>query len=132
MDPVTACCLILRRIQQNTEAAALQKLYPDEGPLRRELYVKYLRMFKAGKVHNERGALGGNRVGKTLGIGGYETALHLTGLYPDWWPGHVYEHPILAWGAGTGNKKVRDVNQKMLLGTLHQTCLLYTSPSPRD
>lgn len=120
MDPATAACLILQRIRQSTESAALDNLYPDEGPLRRELYGKYLQMFAAGKQHAERAALGGNRVGKTLGIGGYESACHLTGLYPDWWDGWRVRHPMLAWAAGTKSIKVRDVNQKMLLGTLHK------------
>jgi phage terminase large subunit-like protein len=88
--------------------------------LRRELYDKYTEVFTAGSVHQERCTLGGNRVGKTLGIGGYETALHLTGLYPHWWDGHRYNKPMLAWAAGTKSAKVRDVNQKFLLGTLHQ------------
>lgn len=120
MEPKAAIYLILQELRRRTEADKLSQMYPDEGPLRRELYVKYLRMFAAGKTHNERCALGGNRVGKTLGIGGYETALHLTGLYPDWWPGKVFDEPLLAWAAGTKAVKVRDVNQKMLLGTLHQ------------
>ncbi len=120
MTPLTACFLILQEIRRRTEQDKLAQLYPDDGPLRRELYSKYVEVFEAGKIHAERCALGGNRVGKTLGLGGYETALHLTGLYPDWWPGRTYDRPILAWAAGTKTAKVRDVNQKMLLGQLHQ------------
>lgn len=110
--------LVLQEIESRTELNALQSLYPDEGPLRREKYGKYLEAFEAGKIHDERAILGGNRVGKTLGIGGYEAACHLTGEYPDWWRGHVIDHPGLFWAAGTKGVKVRDVNQKMLLGTL--------------
>lgn len=120
MDPIAACYVILQEIRRRTESTALSQLYPDEGPLRRELYAKHLLMFAAGKEHQERAALGGNRVGKSLGIGGYETALHLTGLYPDWWPGHVYTKPILCWAAGTNATKVRDTNQKFLIGGLVQ------------
>lgn len=120
MDPRTACYLILQELKRRTEADKLQQLYPDEGVLRRELYGKYLEVFAAGVEHNERATLGGNRVGKTLGIGGYETALHLTGLYPDWWVGKRFDKPILCWAAGTKSSKVRDVNQKMLLGALNQ------------
>ena len=120
MEPRAALYLIVQEIRRRTEAEKLTQLYPDEGPFRRELYVKYVAMFAAGLEHQERCALGGNRVGKTLGIGGYETALHLTGLYPEWWPGKRYSRPILAWAAGTKTSKVRDVNQKMLLGALHQ------------
>ena len=120
MDRATAVGVILRQIRNRTEASALATLYPDTGPLRRELYVKYIEAFAAGLIHNERAILGGNRVGKTLGIGGYESACHLTGLYPPWWPGHVVDHPMLAWAAGTKGTKVRDVNQKFLLGKLHR------------
>lgn len=120
MDPITATGILVRQIRQRTEAGALASLYPDDGPLRRELYGKYIQAFEAGKIHNERAILGGNRVGKTLGIGGYETACHLTGIYPDWWPGHIIDKPALFWAAGTKGTKVRDVNQKMLLGKLHK------------
>ena len=120
MDPVTAAGLILREIKNRTDGGKLSTLYPDTGPLRRELYAKYLESFKAGKIHQERAILGGNRVGKTLGIGGFETACHLTGFYPPWWEGHVIDHPGLFWAAGTKSAKVRDVNQKMLLGELHR------------
>ncbi len=120
MNPTTAACLILQVLRQRTERDKLAQLYPNEGPLRRELYVKYMTMFAAGKIHNERICLGGNRVGKTLGIGGYETALHLTGLYPDWWPGRRWDRPMLTWACGTKGLKVRDVNQYFLLGKLHQ------------
>lgn len=118
MDPVAALHLILQEIKRRTEQTALEQFYPDEGPLRRELYHKHLAMLAAGKIHNERTSLGGNRTGKTTSIGGYETALHLTGLYPDWWEGRVYTKPILVWAAGTKSIKVRDVNQRVILGKL--------------
>lgn len=120
MTPRIACYLILQELRRRTETDKLQQLYPDTGLLRRDLYGKYLETFEAGAIHNERCVLGGNRVGKTIGIGGYETTVHLTGLYPDWWKGKRYTKPILAWAAGTKASKVRDVNQKFLLGTLHQ------------
>jgi phage terminase large subunit-like protein len=112
---------VLQEIRRRTERAKLSALYPDEGPLRRELYVKHLKMLAAGAKHQERVALGGNRVGKTMGIGGYETALHLTGLYPHWWQGHRFNKPILVWAAGTKAVKTRDTNQKMLIGALSRS-----------
>lgn len=120
MEPRTALYLCLQEIRRRTERDKLAQLYPDEGPLRRELYVKHQKMLAAGAVHNERCALGGNRIGKTLSIGGYEAALHLTGLYPSWWEGRRFDKPILLWAAGTKGAKVRDVNQLFLLGKLHQ------------
>jgi hypothetical protein len=92
---------------------SLYRLYPDGGPLRRALYQRHLQFFAAGGYHDpietwcpedcdgsphrERLALCANRVGKTLGMGGYETALHLTGRYPEWWIGHRFDRPIEAW-----------------------------------
>lgn len=57
-----------------------------------------------------------NRVGKTLGLGGYEMACHLTGLYPDWWKGRRFPHAIGAWAAGKTNETTRDIIQAALLG----------------
>ena len=59
-----------------------------------------------------------NRVGKTWGAGGYETALHLTGDYPDWWEGHRFDRPIDAWAAGDTSETTRDIVQKALMGSL--------------
>ena len=101
MEPQTATYLVLQELRRRTERDKLAQLYPDAGPLRRELYEKHIAMLKAGAIHAERVALGGNRIGKTLSIGGYETALHLSGLYPPWWEGKRFEEPILVWAAGT-------------------------------
>ncbi len=94
----------------------LYSLYPDEGPLRRELYAKHLQFFAAGTQHTERAAIAANRVGKSFGIGGYEVTLHLTGLYPDWWVGRRFDHPIDAWVAGDTGETTRDIPQLILLG----------------
>ena len=90
--------------------------YPEKGPLRRELYAKHMEFFAAGKEHRERCMLAANRVGKTEGVGGYETVLHLTGDYPDWWPGRRFDHPVEAWAAGDTTLTVRDIIQQKLLG----------------
>ena len=94
----------------------LFSLYPDDGPLRRALYAKHLQFFAAGTTHTERAAIAANRVGKSFGIGGYETALHLTGHYPDWWVGRRFDHPIDAWAAGDTTETTRDIIQLILLG----------------
>ena len=43
-------------------------------------------------------------------------ALHLTGLYPDWWEGKTFDEPVEAWTAGVTAKSVRDIMQSLLLG----------------
>lgn len=57
-----------------------------------------------------------NRVGKTEGVGAYETVLHLTGNYPPWWAGRRFTRPISAWAAGQTSKTTRDIIQSVLLG----------------
>lgn len=90
--------------------------YPDLGPLRRELYPKHQAFLAAGKTKRERLMLAANRVGKTESVGGYELALHLTGLYPIWWAGRRFARPIKAWAAGDSGKTTRDIIQNKLLG----------------
>ena len=94
----------------------LYRLYPDAGPLRRELYVPHCQFFRAGTRFRERAIISANRIGKTYGVGGYELVLHLTGKYPDWWVGRRFERPINAWAAGDTSQTVRDIIQRKLLG----------------
>lgn len=102
--------------QRRGQRRRLWDYYPDTGPLRRELYPKHVEFFAAGAQHRERLMLAANRVGKTEGIGGYETALHLTGRYPVWWPGRRFTRPISCWIAGKTNETTRDIQQKKLFG----------------
>lgn len=95
--------------------------YPDSGPLRRELYPRHLSFFAAGASHRERLFMAANRVGKTEGVGGYETTLHLTGAYPPWWEGRRFERPISAWAAGRTGETTRDIVQAKLLGRVEGT-----------
>lgn len=44
----------------------LYRYYPDDGPLRRELYTKHVEFFAAGATHRERLMLAANRVGKCI------------------------------------------------------------------
>lgn len=94
----------------------LSSYYPDEGPLRRELYIKHTQFFAAGVQHRERLMLAANRVGKTEGVGGYEVTLHLTGRYPPWWNGRRFDRPTDWWAAGDTAKTTRDIVQAKLLG----------------
>ena len=111
----------LYRLRQDDKRRAeynrILSFYPDSGPLRRELYPKHLEFFQAGAIHRERCFLAANRVGKTEGVGAYETTLHLTGEYPDWWVGRRFDHAIDAWAVGESSKTVnREILQPKLLG----------------
>lgn len=90
--------------------------FPDEGPLRRELYPKHLEFFRAGVEHRERAFIAANRVGKTESCGGYELTLHLIGEYPDWWEGRRFDRPVKVWACGDTSQTTRDILQMKLLG----------------
>lgn len=92
-------------------------LFPDQGPLRRELYPKHMEFFAASKTHREICFLAANRAGKSI-AGAYATTAHLTGEYPHWWPGRTFRRPIRAWVAGDTNETTRDIIQLELLGNV--------------
>lgn len=84
--------------------------------------IKYFRPFEhqikffgTGKSER-RGILAANRIGKTVSTC-FETAYHLTGLYPDWWQGHRFTSPITCMVAGEGWSQVALVLQNELLGS---------------
>lgn len=108
--------LLMQEAVRRRKTNRIDWYYPDGGPLRRELYTKSMEYFGSGLKHGERCLMAANRVGKTEGIGGYETACHLTGIYPEWWPGRKFRRPIKAWCAGDTSLTVRDILQKKLLG----------------
>lgn len=107
---------IVSELRRREKFKTFTKLYPEEGPLRREMYPKHMAFFRAGIDHRERAFMAGNRIGKTLGVGGYELVLHLTGEYPEWWEGRRFDGPIKAWAAGDTNKTVKDILQAKIVG----------------
>lgn len=107
--------LSLREKERRQKRRKLFTFYPDEGPLRRALYPQHMEFFRLGAEVSTRAFMAANRVGKTEG-GGYETVLHLTGRYPDWWPGRRFDRPIDAWCAGDTKETVRDIIQQKMVG----------------
>lgn len=102
--------------QRRTKERKIYVLYPDDGPLRRELYPKHTKFFEAGAKFRQRLFLAANRVGKTEGTGLYELVMHCTGDYPDWWRGKRHNRPVRCWAAGDTSKTVREILQLKLLG----------------
>lgn len=108
---------LLEERQRRKSSSKLKALYPTEGPLRRELYTKHLEFFAAGLTKLERAAIAANRTGKTT-LSAYETTLHLTGLYPDWWTGRKFSRPVEWWMASDTAETTRDISQKEMLGPI--------------
>lgn len=80
-----------------------------------EPYPKQKEFHSAGADYDERLLMAANQVGKTL-AGSFEWAMHLTGRYPDWWKGHVFNGPVRLWAAGVTAESTRDTVQRILIG----------------
>ena len=107
--------LLAERIRRDNQRKWLT-YYPDNGPLRRELYPKHMQCFADGAQYQQRLFMAANRVGKTEGVGAYEVALHLTGNYPAWWKGRRFDRKTKGWAAGDTRQTVRDILVEKLLG----------------
>lgn len=115
----------LRVIGERHGQRQFHRMYPEETQTdrvtgqvfhARHLYPRHMEFFDAGREYRERCFMAGNRIGKTYGAGGYETACHATGLYPDWWTGRRFARPVRAWVAGKTNETTRDIIQSTLFG----------------
>lgn len=109
----------------------------EDGPFDIDKCPKHMAFFNAGATYPERCFMAANRAGKSIS-GAYETAVHATGLYPDWWAGKRYNRPITAWAAGSTGITTRDTVQKELLGDLGRRgegmipadCIISTTAKP--
>jgi phage terminase large subunit-like protein len=81
------------------------------------LYAWQTRFIRATANHKACMLMAANQVGKTR-TGLTIDAFHLTGDYPDIWPGHKFEVPPMVWLLGFSMEKTRDLLQKVLFGNL--------------
>ncbi|WP_281035157.1 terminase large subunit domain-containing protein [Mesorhizobium tamadayense] len=75
--------------------------------------------------------MAGNQLGKTR-AGGAEWAMHLTGRYPDWWVGEVFDRPVRLWAAGVTGEGTRDNPQRVLVGPPQLAAAWGTGMIPAD
>ena len=78
-------------------------------------YAKQIEFHKAGASYRERLFMAGNQLGKTL-AGAAEAAMHLTGNYPEWWPGRRFDRPIVALAGSESYELTRDGVQRLMVG----------------
>ena len=71
--------------------------------------------FQTDNPASQRCLMAANGVGKTW-CGGMETAMHLTGIYPDWYKGPRFKKPVEWVAAGKTNDATKMVVQKELFG----------------
>ncbi|PZQ77950.1 MAG: DNA packaging protein [Variovorax paradoxus] len=91
-------------------------------------YPKQLEFHARGAQFRERLLMAGNQLGKTWSAG-FETAMHLTGRYPDSWPGRTWDRPVAGWAAGVTSEVTRDSVQRVLCGRINA---IGTGAIPRD
>ena len=102
--------------------------------LHNRVFVPYTRQkefFTLGSTRRFRMFNAGNQLGKS-DAGAYETRCHVTGVYPDWWEGRRFRHPLLAWACGITADKTMNINQGKLLGAPNTPGSLGTGLIPKD
>ena len=117
--------LLLKRLKAETARRTQENRLKVYTP-----YTKQVEFHALGASKRERLLMASNRFGKTE-CGGAETAMHLTGLYPEWWVGKRFDHPIKAWAAGVTSESTRDVVQDKLLGPPSRSEALGTGYVPK-
>ena len=68
-------------------------------------HPKQLEFHTLGVAARHRMFLAGNRTGKSFCCS-MEVCMHLTGMYPEWWPGYRYDRPVNVWVGGMTNQEV--------------------------
>ncbi|HTH11896.1 MAG TPA: terminase family protein [Acidovorax sp.] len=91
-------------------------------------YAKQSEFHGKGLTFRERLLMAGNQLGKTWSAG-FETAMHLTGRYPDWWQGRAFDKAVAGWAAGVTSEVTRDSVQRVLCGRINA---IGTGAIPRD
>ncbi len=94
----------------------IDTVFPDSGPLRRELYPKHVEFLNGGSKYGERLFSAANQIGKTLTIL-LEGYWHASGRYPDWWEGKRFRRPTVGiFGAQTWEHMRTGLQTKLLTG----------------
>lgn len=86
---------------------------------------------KEEHLSTQRALMTGNQMGKTT-CGAAETAMHLTGLYPDWWEGHRFSKPVKCLVGSNTNETARDICQRELFGDPSDDMALGSGFVPKD
>ncbi len=121
-DQVEKAIEIARKIKSRKESYKIESY--DPYPFQQKFHA-------TGKTSNQRLLMCANRIGKSYS-GAMEMAMHLTGIYPSWWKGKVFDRGITAWAGGISNESTRDIVQAELLGAPEDPSAWGTGAVPRD
>jgi phage terminase large subunit-like protein len=106
LPPKLAYLKLVQELKRRQDANKLARYKP---------YPKQVEFHARGATHRERLFRAGNQLGKTWSSA-YEIAFHLTGQYPDWWPGKRWARGVTGWALGESMESTRDTLQRLLLG----------------
>jgi phage terminase large subunit-like protein len=117
--------LLLATLEAEKDKRTRENRLKDYQP-----YAKQAEFHAAGARYRERLFMAGNQLGKTV-AGSFEVALHLTGLYPDWWQGRRWDRPTKWWAAGVTGESTRDNPQRLLVGPPQDGSMRGTGAVPK-
>lgn len=95
----------------------LEELRTNYGLMFYNPYVKQREFHERGALKRERLLMAGNKLGKTYSAG-FEVAMHVTGIYPDWWTGYRCTKQNRWWVGSVTSELTRDGAQRILLGNV--------------
>ena len=78
----------------------------------------------------QRALMCANQIGKTF-CGAMETAMHATGIYPDWWEGHRFDKAVKILVGSNTNETARDICQREMFGDPSDEKMLGTGTVPK-
>lgn len=78
-------------------------------------YAKQVAFHESGAHFRERLFMAGNQLGKTW-AGAFETAMHATGRYPDWWTGKRFPYATRSMVGSESGELTKKGVQRLLLG----------------
>lgn len=99
---------LLEERQRRQRSQLMQRQY-------KSFYDWQLLFCASTKDHYESCLCAGNQIGKTR-CGTTIDAMHLTGDYPEDYPGYKFNHAPIMWGLGYSMEKCRDLLQTALFG----------------
>ena len=107
------------------------RIAPREQAAQLEAIARQLEFLNASAEYSEICLRAGNQQGKSE-TAAFAVAMHATGMYPDWYKGRRWDHPVRIWECGESTTAVRDVNQRKLFGPAGNDELLGTGFVPKS
>lgn len=105
----------LEYLKESAKFSGFRKWFVPGTPYGIENLPKHKAFMDAGRDYSERYLSGSNRSSKTVSAC-FESTLHLTGLYPDWWDGKVFKKPTAGWAASDTASSTKNIIQREFLG----------------